>query len=162
MKQIIANESVSFSADQIKLIEEKYNARYVCETCFKSINGEWINQPFTIFWQDKPHPRGSNYFALYFKQSRPNDDMTLMITDGKPVEEQTIAGYKCEDGTIIYSRYRHDYRSHFGNEFIDGGRDYTRYNGERQNLVTLKVINGYLVVVKLIDDVDARSVPNAQ
>lgn len=34
----------------------------------------------------------------------------------------------CPDGTIITSRYTHDYVEHDGC-FIDGGRDYARYGG---------------------------------
>lgn len=66
-----------------------------------------------------------------------------MITNAITATETTITGIKAQNGEIIYSRYRHDYReSADGSVFIDGGRDYTRHgDGE---LVELKIINGEL------------------
>ncbi len=66
-----------------------------------------------------------------------------MITNAITATETIITGIKAQNGEIIYSRYRHDYReSKDGSVFIDGGRDYTRHSGGE--LVELKIINGEL------------------
>jgi hypothetical protein len=50
-----------------------------------------------------------------------------MITNGAFVEEQEFAGIIADNGDIIFSRSRHDYRvSDDESVWIDGGREYTR------------------------------------
>ena len=104
--------------EMIPVIEKEYNAKYVLETDLKSKHGGWANRPAAIFYTEEAHPRGSNYFALYF------DGSSLMITDGlHSIKDVVFTGIEAE-GEVVYSRYRHDYREGKNGAFVDGGRDY--------------------------------------
>lgn len=134
----INNEPFLFNMNQISIIENTRNAKYVCATEHKDRSVE-------VFYSDKPHPvSGSRYFALYYS----GDDNTLMITDGSFVESQEIEGVATVDGEIVFSRHRHDYRSsRDGSVFIDGGRSYTRTNVlDASRRVSLMVRDGALQV----------------
>jgi hypothetical protein len=124
----IHNECTFLKYEGIRKIEEKYNAKYVFESCLKTKDGGWCNMPVAIFYTDTPHPQGSNYFGLY----RTNTG-EVMITNGISATEPFKA-IQVEDN-IYYSRYRHDYRS-YGNFFVDGGRDYIRYGGEPFGIIS--------------------------
>lgn len=132
----LLNESSLFSKENIERIEKVRNAKYVCDTEYKDIH-------VAVFYGDTPHPdSGSKYFALYYAD-------TLMITNGAFIEDQEIAGVVADNGDVIYSRFRHDYRtSPDGSVFIDGGRAYTRTN--TQNQVTLLVRDG---VMRILEDI---------
>lgn len=113
------------SEGHIEMIEKEYNAKYILETDLKAKDGGWANRPGAIFYTEKAHPQGSNYFALYF-----NGD-TCYITDGLPsIKDVVFQGLEAES-EVIYSRYRHDYRESKNGAFVDGGRDYFRFGGDR-------------------------------
>jgi hypothetical protein len=126
-----------FSADQVERIEKLRAAKYVCDTTHKDIH-------VAVFYGRDTHPvSGSRYFALYY------DDTGLLITDGSFIESQELAGVVANNGDVIYSRHRHDYRySPDKSVFIDGGREYTRTNTANQ--VTLLVRDG---VLRILEDV---------
>ena len=133
---MINTKSTLFDAIDIKILENAYKAKYVCETSIKT-NGTWTENPVAIFHTKKPHPKGSDYLGIYYHKG------LLMVTNAITATETTITGIKANDGEIIYSRCRHDYReSSDGSVFIDGGRDYTRHSGGE--LVELKIIDGEL------------------
>lgn len=136
MGNIIRNKQ--FTDEQIKNIEKHYkDSKYVCDTSLKTSGGNWGESCVSVFYQKEKHPKfGNNYFGLYY-----TPDGTLMICNADQIEDQTIVGIKCDNGDIIYSRYRHDYFTHRG-EMIDGGRDYTRSSGGEQ--VELRVKDGVL------------------
>jgi hypothetical protein len=81
-----------------------------------------------------------------------------MITNAISAFEHPMLGVVADDGEVIVSGYRHDYRrSKDGTVFIDGGRDYTRYgrigvnsdvDSVRTKLVRVKVVEDNLEVVK--------------
>ena len=136
--------------DMISVIEREYNAKYVLETDLlgkDKFSGAtfWLNKPAAIFYTEKAHPRGSNYFALYF------DGSSLMITDWLPsVKDVVFSGIEAE-GEVVYSRYRHDYREGKNGAFVDGGRDYFRYGGDRfsdYNVVKFKVVKDHLEIIE--------------
>lgn len=132
-------KSSMFNDKQIKRIEKSYNATYVCETCIKS-HDEWVNFPCAIFYTEKAHPEGSNYFAMYF-----NFDGDLTITNGITATEPFF-GVQVDD-TVIYSRYRHDYRT-LGDVSVDGGRDYLKVCGNiNAPQVKLQIIKDELKVI---------------
>jgi len=115
-----------FNEEQIKKIEAIRKAKFVCDTCLKSKTGGWVNFPAAIFYTKEAHPEGSNYFALYYTDR-------LMITNGISATLEPFEAYEMIDGTILYSRHRHDYREHVIEDksfFVDGGRDYTRCGGD--------------------------------
>lgn len=132
----ILNEPTMFSEENVRKIEELKKAKFVCETEQNDIH-------VSIFYGDEPHPdSGSRYFGLYYTSI----ENQLMITNGAFVEDQEISGVVAENGDVIYSRYRHDYRrSPDDSVFVDGGRAYLRSNGAQ--VVTLKVENGELKCV---------------
>lgn len=133
---MINTKSTLFDKTDIKKLEIAYKAKYVCETSIK-VNGTWTDNPIAIFHTTEPHPKGSNYLGIYYHKG------LLMITNAITATETTITGIKAQNGEIIYSRCRHDYReSSDGSVFIDGGRDYTRHSGGE--LVELKIIGGEL------------------
>jgi len=137
----ILSDSEIFSDKQIALIENKYDAKYVFESCIKDINGNWANFPIAIFYTEEKYPEGSNYFGLYI-----NEDRETIICDGISATEPFI-GVRIND-IVVYSRYRHDYHE-FSGVFIDGGRDYLRYGGdnnENTEIVKIKVVKDKLEI----------------
>jgi len=136
----ILNEC-SFIKD-IEEVENFYGAKYVLETCVKDNNGSWLNFPTAIFYTDKAHPKGSNYFALYR-----GVEGKLMIANGlSAVDGVEFTGIEC-NGEVVYSRYRHDYRGNECGSYIDGGRDYPKYGGNGDiKLVKFIVVKERLVI----------------
>lgn len=138
----INTSSSKFNSEQISIVEKKYDATYVCETPIKDVNGNWVNFPCAIFYTEEPHPDGSNYFALY-DYALPDGTSRLYICNGISAVT-TITGVVADDGEIIYSRYRHDYRtSTDGSVFVDGGRDYLKCPLDAKT-VDFTIINGKL------------------
>jgi len=70
-----------------------------------------------------------------------NEDGTVMIADGIIATKETFSGVMAKNGDVIYSRYRHDYRtSDDGSVFVDGGRDYFRSGVyDKEQYVSLRV-----------------------
>jgi hypothetical protein len=139
----IHNESTWLKPDGIAKVEQMYNAKYVFESCLKTRFGGWSEFPVAIFYTEQAHPEGSNYFGLF-----KNSFGQLTITNGISATEEFNALQIGED--IIYSRYRHDFSMLKENEeggFIDGGRDYVKYNPEIGKLIKLKVVGDHLEVV---------------
>ena len=130
----IDNSCSILSKRAIDLVENKYNAKYVFESCIKNKSGQWYNFPAAIFYTEEPHPEGSNYFALY----RACDEW--MISNGITATEEFDAVKIGE--TVYYSRYRHDLRNVPGG-FVDGGRDYLRWSGDGE-VVRLRVVKDNL------------------
>lgn len=134
----LINDSLIFTQDNIEKIEKLKSAKYVCDTTNKGT-------PVAVFYGDVAHPEsGSKYFGLYR-----DHENRLMITDGSFIEEQEIEGVVAQNGDVVFSRHRHDYRpSPDGTVFIDGGREYTRTNAV--NRVTLLVRDGVLRILENI------------
>jgi hypothetical protein len=135
----IQNQPLLFSPESVKTIEKIRQAVYVCDT-------EHEGHRVAVFYGATEHPdSGSRYFALYYTM----DSGRLMITDGSFIERQGIIGVRAENGDIIFSRFRHDYRtSDDGTVMVDGGRAYMRTNSP--NTVGLQVINGVLGIETLV------------
>jgi len=110
---------------QIQLLEEKYKAKYVIDTCLRTATEQWANFPAAIFYTEEAHPQGSNYFAM-FKDPTTDD---WMISNGYEAVQGVFNGFLFEDSELVHSRYRHDCFEHRG-AMVDGGRDYFRC-GER-------------------------------
>ena len=127
------------SDDLIKLIESKYNAKYVIDSCLKSDSGNWLNFPAAFFYAEEKHPEGSNYFAFYKLEG------STYITNGIRISEGVFHGFLFEDGELVHSRYRHDWFEHRG-AMVDGGRDYFRSSTCPQGAKQIKfeVVNGEL------------------
>lgn len=130
-----------FNPEIISIIEEKYGVKYICETCIKT-KGYWRNEPSLIFYSKKPHPEGSNYLSV----SRQNN--SFVLSNGISATEP-FAGVQAKNGEIIYSRFRHDFRTSSDKSvFIDGGREYTRIIGDQSpSLVQLIIAKDKVVQV---------------
>ena len=123
-----------------KAVERKYSATFVGDFCLKHANG-YINEPAAVFYQEVPPVEGySNYFALLLRNG------SLMITCGASAVSEPITAIRASDGEVLYSRYRHDFRT-ASNEScsIDGGRDYTKVMGDA-TLVQLKVVGALIEI----------------
>ena len=114
-----------FSQGQIKVIEDKYGAKYMGYWCTKRPDGEsWNDRPVDVFHQPNPDvEKGHNeYFGMFVQQG------TVFITNATSAFSDPITGIETEDGEVIVSRYRHDYVEK-GKYMVDGGRDYFRTSG---------------------------------
>lgn len=135
-----------FTKENLKIISEKYNAKYVADLCVKTKNNtRWSFDPVAIFYQENPpNENYSNYFAIFKSHGQ------IYITDGSSAVEGEINGLMSKKGEIIFSRYCHDMRSCKTDDsvWVDGGRDYFRrsMNGTP---VTLTVVNGEFIVKKI-------------
>lgn len=128
----------------INHFEQKYNATYVADLCLKDKYGNWANEPAAIFYQETPpQPGYSNYFAVVVHGTQ------AYITSGESAVSEPIAGIRADDGEIVFSRYRHDFRkSKDDSVFIDGGRDYTKHNNPSR-LVEITIVDGEILYKNL-------------
>lgn len=133
----------------INQIEEHYNCKFVCETPIKDNRGSWRDTSSLIFYSEVPHPQGSNYMALsisyHYNESKDHMEDTLVVSNGISATQNNIVGV-IDGDEVIYSRYRHDYRSGKTNVFVDGGRDYIRTSSNC--VVELKINEGNLEVIE--------------
>jgi len=106
----------------IDKVEKKYNAKWVGQFQMRTKDGSWTSDNCgDVYYQENPPNGYSNYLALIIQQG------SLYITSGESAVQGVINAVEANDGEIIYSRYRHDYRvSGDKSVFIDGGRDYVR------------------------------------
>lgn len=131
-----------FTADDIKKLEEKYNARYVCDTALRQ-GDEWADKAVAIFYQEEPHPHGSQYFGIFRQQGE------FYICNAISAVGVPMAAVVADDGEVVFSRFHHDYRtSTDGSVFIDGGREYIRTNVfDDERIVYVMIDDGTLSVI---------------
>ena len=144
-----------FNEEQIAKIENKYKAKYVCDSCLKTVNGNWGENGVSIFYQKEKHPKfGNNYLGLYYRSTMDLIRNQLMICDADKIEEQTISGIVADNGDVIYSAYRHDFvTSPDKSVMIDGGRDYLMCSKVPDNrIINIKVVNGEMKLGGPSDD----------
>jgi len=145
----IHNEPMFLNKETIEKIEKQYNGKYVFESCLKTKGGGWTDRAFAIFYTEKKHPEGSNYFAIGW--SFDNIRLTkpsLIITNGIDATEEFNG--VLYNGEVFYSRFCHDFRQFPNGLFVDGGRDYTRFGGtvlDKCKLVRIRVNKDKLEVV---------------
>lgn len=116
-----------FNAAARATIEKHYEATYIADLCIRDKRGNWTETTVAVFWVEEPKQADhSHYIGLYRSQGR------VMICDARSVAEGHWDGMMAEDGEIIFSRYRHDYRrSRDDSVMVDGGRDYFKASGLR-------------------------------
>ena len=129
-------EGYHFSQEHIKKIETLYNAKYMGYWAMKDVNSNWHPIPVDVFYTDNPDIEAghTNYFGMYRYRG------SVMITNAESAFSIPIIGVLTDDGEIIVSRYRHDHVMK-GDAFIDGGRDYNRYNPDFK-LISVTVKDG--------------------
>jgi hypothetical protein len=118
--------------------------RYIGGLCLKEDSG-WSNLPVDVFWQERvTDPAHSNYFGLFFRQD------SLVICDARSVAEGVWGGLCNRDtGEVLFSRFRHDFRSDSTGAYVDGGRDYFRCGSltPEHERVHLRVIKSRMEIV---------------
>lgn len=125
-------ESLVFDNKGIKLIEEKYNCKYVGDFHLERLDTMDISFPVAVFYQETPpNPNYSHYMAMFWAP-----DGHLYITSGADCFKKPVIAAVADNGQIIYSRHRHDYRTSDDESVsIDGGQSYVR--GHYKKLVHL-------------------------
>jgi len=134
----------------IAKVEQKYNAKFVGQLCMRTGDGQWAGDSAAdVFYQEKPPVEGySHYFALIMRNG------VAYITSGASAVEGVINGVIADDGEIIYSRYRHDWRASTDKStWIDGGRDYIR-SGGKYRPVLIKIVDGEFYEVDEKDTIE--------
>jgi hypothetical protein len=127
----------------ISTVERVKNALYVGDFCLKTRAGEWSDEPAAVFFNETPpEPHYSQYFGLFQRSG------SVFITNAISAATGHWSGLLADDGEIIYSRFRHDFRaSTDGSVMVDGGRDYQRMLGKVGNpRVRLSIIRERIVV----------------
>jgi hypothetical protein len=126
-------------------IEKMKDAKFVGEFCL--FQRGWVNNPVEVYYQPNstyPCP----YFGLLIQHGQ------VFITSAESTIGIPIYGVVANDGEVIYSRYRHDFRqSKDGSVFIDGGRDYTKTNTNNGVVMTIK--DGSLQIVE--DEIEIKT-----
>lgn len=123
-----------------EIVEKMRNAKYLGAWSIKTKDGAWSLHPVEVFYQPVlKDPSHSHYFGIYLdSEGRP------WICNAESAFAEPIYGVVADDGEIVVSGYRHDYRqSQDGSAFIDGGRDYTRTN---RPAIELTMVDGELKV----------------
>jgi len=135
----------------VEAVENKKNAKFICETCIRTANGNWSDEPVQLYWQESPPVKGySNYFAIFVRRDLIDGTPRVFITSGETAVKEPINAIR-HNGEIGYSRYRHDFRWVGGQEVaIDGGRDYTKIIGKPQQYLMLEINGAHLVVKEQI------------
>jgi len=141
------NRGKPYWSINIELAEKKYNATYIGDFCLDVNHNSdkpknWTEQPFAVFWQENPQPGHNHYFGLYIR------DGFVYITNATSAAEGHWDGMVADDGEIIYSRFRHDFRESTDHSVIvDGGRDYFKHMGKIDNpRVKITIVRDKLVV----------------
>ena len=155
----VTRASETITPKGIALLEKSRHAIYVFESCIGEATDKpgiwnWLNWPCAIFYQPNPilvPEGGTPYFGIY---SRKLDEVTgdpggSFICNAISCAEP-FQGIVADNGDIIYSRYRHDMRtSPDESVWIDGGRDYSRYDPTKGTLIGLQMFKEYLYEVDL-------------
>lgn len=121
----------------VEKFEDEKNAYFL--GCFP-VGG--LNCLCFVFYSHEKHPRGSNYFGIYYNSQ---EDSWMVINAGS-VEGKQFQGLE-KQGRVYYSRFRHDLRKN-GKDIIDGGWDYCRYQvvSKAARIVHCKIVNGRVEV----------------
>ena len=133
----------------IAKIEKLKNAKYMGYFCTKRPSGGWNESPVDVFYVENPDTsKGhTNYFGMFYKTITGSLTPTIYITDAASCFDDPIVGLQFDDGTIIVSRYRHDFVK-YQDIAIDGGRDYTKINGDitKVKQVSITVKDGEFII----------------
>lgn len=143
----IPKDGYWFKEQNIRKIEEIYNATYMGYWCTKRPDGSWNESPVDVFYVENPDTaKGhTNYFGMFRKVDPFTGHGEVYITEASSAFSEPLVGVICDDNSeVIISRFRHDYVVKKG-AMVDGGRDYLRTN--TKPTATVKV-NGPNFVVE--------------
>ncbi len=128
-----------YPVEYIKQIEEKYNGKFICETCIKDSLG-WMNRPLLLFYSEEKHKvSGSHYFCVY-----QSSNGGWYIMNGQSAVDEDFTGV-LHKGVVYFSVFRHDNHVFDGDLSVDGGRDYT-ITAKDLELVKLSIVKDKLII----------------
>jgi hypothetical protein len=130
-------------------VEIRYNATYMGDFCLITKGDSWGDSTVAVFWQPNPDTtKGhSHYFGMFVR------DGTVYITNASSAFRDPIVGIVADNGEVIFSRSRHDFRSSSDRTVsIDGGRDYTRLIGNIHNPTVHLVPDGPVLKIVTLPD----------
>lgn len=114
----------------VEKIEKARNCRYVCEWPVMQ-DGKINSEPMVIFWNDTPHPEGSNWMALF------HFNREWYVRDGITASYIPLECVVSDSKQVLLSKYNHDFRqSNDKSVTVDGGGDgrgFTRVLGNIRN-----------------------------
>jgi len=143
--------STLFSEESLSRVEKSYNCKYVFETSPFDRSKTRLCQTMAVFYNETPHPDGSNYMGVFFRSGE------MFVTDALPHIADYYNCVEAENGQIIYSRHRHDYReSDDESVTIDGGQDYLKYGwtpkfkdfNPEENIKQFKIVDGEVRIIE--------------
>ena len=131
------NKSREFSEFNIDRAEDKYSAIYVGQ--FSPY--EDADFAVDVFYQTNPPVKTySHYFKVFKKRG-----LAFIGDAASIIKDMRILTIEADDGEIIYSRFRHDYReSKDKTVTIDGGRCYS-ITSSKGKLRTFIIVDGVWV-----------------
>lgn len=129
--------------ETINAIEQQYKCKFVAEWNLLDSQNNPHEHPVLLFWNDVPHPTGSNWMGMYRHQNE------WYVCDGITASRFPINCMVSNDKQVLFSKSRHDFRSSNDSSVsVDGGRDYTRVLGAIHNeRVWLVPQNGELKII---------------
>lgn len=151
MLYVNAASSIVFVPEAISKLEEMKNSKFVCDTCIKDKQHNWVNKPMALFYSEERHPvSNSHYFVAYLAGVDAYTSMMgVYVTNGQSAVDEPFTGVAAKNGEVIYSRYRHDMRkSSDESVWVDGGRDYV-ITGPKTPLVKLKIEGSEIKIVEV-------------
>jgi hypothetical protein len=136
----VPKDGYHFKEAGLLKVESIKGAEYMGFWCTKRSDGSWNESPVDVFYQPNPNLEAghSHYFGLFVDHVN-----RVMITDASSAFSEPMTGVICEDGEVLVSRYRHDYRTK-GDRMVDGGRDYVR--SSLHPTATVTVVDGKFVI----------------
>ncbi len=143
MTRRVCKPTTFYDALKIDSVERLYDAKYVGAWSIKDKTNGWSLHPVEVFYQPiLKDPSHKHYFGLYM-----GPEGHVYICDATSAFSESILGAVADDGEVVVSGYRHDYRtSEDGSVFIDGGREYFRTNAGPDRLIEMRMVDGELKV----------------
>lgn len=123
-------------------VEALHRARYITDLTVWVGSGEWTDEPLAVFWVADPAAGASHYLGI-LPERRAG---ILRTNDAASVADGFWLGRMADDGEVIFSRWRHDWRqSQDGSCWVDGGRDYGRGGGGKR--IRLRLVRSEFEIV---------------
>lgn len=126
----------NFDLKSVSTIEKKYPGSSYIGVWQHFQNGYWTDNILDVFYDPKPafELGHSHYFGFFRDYSG-----KLFVTKAESIFKNTFTGIKGLINEKYYlSSHRHDYQDCGAAGFIDGGRDYIRYDPTKA--VDVKII----------------------
>lgn len=125
-----------FQAEQIRVLEKRYRARYMGFWCVRTRDGNWSDYPVEVFFQSRPDVSKAHgqYIGVFLHENKP------VVIDAESAFSEPMTGVLLKSGEVLVSRFRHDYQCRDGVS-VDGGRDYSKVSA-RATQVDVQVSQG--------------------